>query len=442
MLFAAPGFVGAMMHGPGGGILAGVYAKYFGVSLAALGTAMLVGRLFDAFTDPMIGYLSDRTKSPIGKRKPWIIAGYALSLIAFYYLYIPGDGVGVGYFTFWYIALFFAWTLAEIPYLAWQADISHDYDERARVVTFRLFADRSGRLLFAALPLIPLFATSEFTPEFLEFLAWGIIVVLPFTVAGAVIFAPQGRTVAVRDTKPIWDFAKTLPSNKPAMLIIGAQLASGLGDGFFSALIFLYFDVFLQEGDKLAYMLILMSSVSLLSMPMWLKVMGRLGKHQTWRLGNILAAMLAVVFLFIDPGEYSVYFALALVTLIMFVYTAGGVAAPAVLADVVDYDMLKTGANRGGQFYSLFTLIFKLNYAFAAAVALWTLDLFDFDATAASQTLSGTIGMKIGFGAMPALFIGISVWFLFKFPLNKRRCEIITRRLEQRADRAGLTEEN
>ncbi len=66
--FAAPGFVSAIMHGPSGGILTGVYAKYFGVSLAALGTAMLVGRLFDAFTDPLVGAYSDSLKSRWGRR--------------------------------------------------------------------------------------------------------------------------------------------------------------------------------------------------------------------------------------------------------------------------------------------------------------------------------------------------------------------------------------
>ena len=435
MFFAAPGFVGAVMHGPTGGILTGIYAKYFGVSLAALGTALLVARLFDAFTDPLIGYFSDRTKSRLGARKPWIIVGYALSLIAFYYLYIPSGEVGITYFIFWYMALVFAWTLAEIPYQAWQAEISHDYDERARVVTFRVFAERAGRLGFALLPLLPIFATTEITPEVIELLAWGVIIILPITVMAAVIWAPQGPVMATVQTASLWNFAKTLPGNKPAMLMIGAQLFSGVGDGFFSALLFLYFDVFLQEGSNLVYLLLMMTGISLVSMPIWLKVMRRIGKHQTWILGNSLAALAALTFFFINPGEWAFTAALVVVTLIMLVYTASNVASPAVLADVIDYDTLKFGANRGGQFFALFTLMFKLTYAIAAAIALWTLDIFSFDATAITQTASAGFGMKLAFGGMPAVFIGISIWFLWMYPLNKRRCDVISRRLEQRVSR-------
>jgi len=104
------------MHGPVVGILPALYAKYFGISLAITGTVLLVSRWFDAITDPLIGVLSDRTKTRLGRRKPWMIAGSALSLLAVYFLFIPPESPSVAYYTFWSMLLFLAWTMNEIPY--------------------------------------------------------------------------------------------------------------------------------------------------------------------------------------------------------------------------------------------------------------------------------------------------------------------------------------
>ena len=178
VLFAAPAFLTWVMHGPGGGVLTGLYAKYFGVSLAALGGALLIGRVFDAVTDPLIGWLSDRTKSPIGSRKPFMIVGYSIALLAFYFLFNPPENPGVSYFLVCYMSLIFGWTVADIPHQAWQADISHDYDDRIRVTSFRAFGERAGAWGFWFLPLLPIFATNEMTPEVVQFLGWVLVILV------------------------------------------------------------------------------------------------------------------------------------------------------------------------------------------------------------------------------------------------------------------------
>ena len=119
LAFAMPAFISALVKGPTASILPTIYAKYHGIDLVMIGTILMVTRMFDAVTDPAIGYLSDRTKSPIGKRKPWVIGGYAMAMIVIYFLFIPPEHITTLFFLFWYSMLYLAWTAAEIPYLAW-----------------------------------------------------------------------------------------------------------------------------------------------------------------------------------------------------------------------------------------------------------------------------------------------------------------------------------
>ena len=435
MLFAAPAFLTWVMHGPGGGVLTGLYAKYFGVSLAALGGALLIGRIFDAVTDPLIGWLSDRTKSPIGSRKPFMIVGYSIALIAFYFLFNPPENPGVSYFLICYMSLIFGWTVADIPHQAWQSDISHDYDDRIRVTTFRAFAERAGSWGFWFLPLLPIFATNEMTPEVIQFLGWVLVILIPIFVASAVIWVPEGKNLATKKTEPIWGFIKELPSNKPMMLFVATMLVSGIADGFFSAGLFLFFDAYLQQGDKLSYAMLINGGIVLVAMPLWYRVGKKIGKHYLWMIAMSGSGIAMIGVFFAEPGETGYLIGLGVTTLVMGMYSAGNIAQPAILTDIIDYDTLKYGANRSGQFFSIQLLVFKFNYAIAGSLALFTLSYFNFDATAAIQTASGAFGIKMVVGGIPMVCMALASAILIFFPLNRHRCHIITRRLEQRAAR-------
>ena len=133
VLYAAPVAAFSLMTGAMN-IAQALYAKYFGLSLATIATVLLLSRIFDAFTDPLIGTLSDRYQTYHGTRKPFIIAGALLFVISAYFLFIPGEfapltsidptdtdsrQVSAIYFVLALFAFYLAWTLFDIPHLAW-----------------------------------------------------------------------------------------------------------------------------------------------------------------------------------------------------------------------------------------------------------------------------------------------------------------------------------
>ena len=146
--------VSAIMHGPIVGIVPALYATEFGLDLALIGTVLLLARVFDAVTDPMIGYLSDRTTSPYGKRKPWIVGGAILTAISIYFLYTPGESATMMYFLSFSILLYLAWTLMEIPYTAWLLEMSRETEQRTRLNAARIFALLAGGIFFYMAPQI------------------------------------------------------------------------------------------------------------------------------------------------------------------------------------------------------------------------------------------------------------------------------------------------
>ena len=167
MAYAAPMISVAFLLGPFV-IVQGIYAKYFGLSLTVIGAVVLIARLFDAVTDPLIGYFSDRYQRRTGSRKLFIISGCLLFIVSSYFLYTPSEGVSAVYFLLWFLAFFLSWTVFEIPHLAWGAELTPHSQARNTLYSFRLAGTLVGQFLFYCVPLFPFFDSNEFTPQTLK----------------------------------------------------------------------------------------------------------------------------------------------------------------------------------------------------------------------------------------------------------------------------------
>ena len=118
-----------------------VYSKDLGLSLTEIGLVLMLARVSDVITDPLIGVLSDRTKSRFGKRKPWIAGGTLLMMISAFQLFNPEAlnqmPITKWYLLGWSVILWLGWTMVNIPYYAWGAELSDDYYERTSLTGWR-----------------------------------------------------------------------------------------------------------------------------------------------------------------------------------------------------------------------------------------------------------------------------------------------------------------
>ena len=116
------------------------YTSEMGISLILLGNMLLLARVMDVFTDPLVGYWSDRTRSRWGRRRPWIVVGMPILTLSFYFLFLPSGKVGAGYLFACIMGLYLALTMILIPYYSWAAELSDDPLHRA-LIGMKLLAE-------------------------------------------------------------------------------------------------------------------------------------------------------------------------------------------------------------------------------------------------------------------------------------------------------------
>ncbi|MFW6283999.1 MAG: MFS transporter [Desulfosalsimonas sp.] len=154
--YSAPAFALALVGIPVYVYIPKFYTDVVGVNISALGAILLIVRLFDAFTDPVIGIFSDRLKTPMGRRRPLIAAGAVLTVIAIAFLFNPPGAMGADaagmYFMALIFALFLFWTVVIVPYESLGPELTFDYHERTALFSMRDGALIAGTVIAAAMP--------------------------------------------------------------------------------------------------------------------------------------------------------------------------------------------------------------------------------------------------------------------------------------------------
>lgn len=436
MAYAAPAAAGYFFYIPMWSILPGIYAKHFGLSLSAIAGVVLFIRLFDGFIDTAIGYLSDYHRSLGGSRKPWVFVGAIGAVIACYFLFNPPLPATTGYYLTWSMVYFLAFVLAEIPHLTWGSELAPDYHQRAQVFGVRYIATRVGMITFFALPLLPIYASSDYTPEVLQD---GVLIGAVMAVAGLLwaLNAPTGTApAAVREDS--WRLLyQSLVRNKPLLLYFGASASLGLAGGMWYAVIYFYLDGYLGLGSKVALIFLMATVISAVSTPVWVRLIHRTSKATVWAIGILLFVLQMIAALMLEPGVVW-WVPFALVVLVNLFFSCHDIAATSTLGDIADYGKLKFGRDRGATYFGLNTLLFKIGLGFGGGLALAVAGSFGFEPAKAVQSEYAILGLKLSFAILPLLFAIVGAIFVLRTPLNARRHRIIQRRIESRALRAAL----
>lgn len=263
--YAAPTAGGYYFYIPMWSILPGIYAKYFGLSLTTIAAVVLFIRLFDGVIDTTIGYLSDWHRAAGGSRKSWVVVGSLGVIVACYFLFQPSQPATTSYYLMWSMVYFLAFTIADIPHCTWGSELTLNYQQRARIFAVRYFMTRMGIVAFYAIPLLPFYATTDYTPQVLKDAAYAGGILTLIGLAWMMIAAPPGIvTRTVREDSPRL-FIDSLLRNKPLLLYFGAYSAIGISAGMWFGLLYFYLDTYLGLGAKVALMFLLATAIAAVS---------------------------------------------------------------------------------------------------------------------------------------------------------------------------------
>lgn len=422
LAYGAPALPAAMLGLPMLVYLPGFWAGTMGLGLTATGAMLLLARLWDVATDPVVGMLSDRTRGRLGRRKPWLAASLPLVLAGAWMLFRPPAGAGAGHLLAWSFVLYLGWTMMQVPHQAWGAELSEDYAERARIAAWREGFALCGVILAASLPaLLPalgLAGAQDGAAAALGMLAVLTCVLLPPAGIAMLLLVPEPAPPR-RGAAPGWrEGWRLLAGNRPFRRLLGAWFLNGIANGLPSTLFLLFVAhrlglEALQGAFLLAYFL-----AGLAGVPLALSLARRLGKHRAWCVAMLFNCAAFAPAPLLGPGAAWSFAAICVATGLCL--GADLALPPAIQADVVDEDSAAGGEGRAGLYFALWGMATKLALALAVGIAFPLLDLAGF-APGAPADARGGLALAALYALLPVALKLAAVAAMWRFPIDEAR---------------------
>jgi Na+/melibiose symporter-like transporter len=436
LLYALPAFALAMPTIPVYVFLPTFYAEDLGLGLAVTGAVLLAARMLDVVTDPVIGVVSDRYRFRWGRRKPWMIAGGAIAAISLVQLFQPPAGAGWGYLLGWVIALYFGWTLLAVPYTAWGAEMSDDYHVRARITGARESAMILGILAAGAIPAIaPTLGWSHASA--LAAVAWLAVITGAPALALLAWRVPDRSGTASSAGKHsfgTWREHASVLRNGAFLRLLSGWFVNGLANGLPAVLFPLYLQYALQADEAERGLLILTYFLAgVAAIPLWVRLSRRHGKHRVWCGAMVLACAAFLWVPWLEPGAIGAFFVICILTGMAF--GADLALPPAMQADVIDLDTLRTRTQRAGWYFALWSMATKLALAAAVGFAFPTLAAFGFEAGGKNGP-AAIAALTTIYALVPVALKLVAVAVIWRHPITAERQDLIRRRLASRASRS------
>jgi Na+/melibiose symporter-like transporter len=345
------------------------------------------------------------------------------------------------------IALFYAaWTCVVVPYQSWGAEMSTDYFEKGRIASYREAGTVLGIMVGIGVPLLLLdpvaaplrelvwgeaqpFGSSQ--AAVLEAIAWLVIVLLPLTVAISLTAVPD-PAIADPPRGKLTEALRVFRRNPPFARLLSGYFFAQLGFLIYLSLVVLFITRVLELREFLL-LVFLQHMAAVLVIPLWQRLIPRVGKHRAyvWSLLSMMASLGLMAL--VEPGELGQ----AIVVYLLLGIGSGAklILPPAMAADAVDLDTLRTGRTEAGLFMALLNMTNKATFALSVGIGYGLIALSGFDpASAGPQPAGVLVWLTLG---VPVLVMGIGCAIMWNYPLDARRQGIVRRRLVRRRAQAG-----
>ena len=420
--YAVPAFFLAVVGIPTYVYIPKFYTDVVGINIALLGSILFSVRIFDAVTDPALGYLSDRTRTPMGRRRPYIAIGSVFVALTMFLLFNP-PRVSASLETVWFAvciyALFLCWTAVVVPYESLGPEITFDYNERTGLFGLRDGFLIAGTLAAASSPAVVqwLFGLAgDADGERAKFF-WIAAIYAPLLIGScwwcvlAIKELPQGPKFR---TTSILRGLRQVGRNRPFLILLIAYTVSAIGNNLPATLILYYVEYVLQSKMADAFLLLYFVT-GILFLPGWIIIARRTGKKAAWLASMAVNTGAFIGVFFLGPGDAAIYGVLVVLSGIGFGAT---LAIPsAIQADVIDYDELLTGERREGQYIGLWSIAKKFAAAVGVGAGLAILGLVGYTPNV-EQSEQVRLTLRVLYALVPSLCNIIAFFIALAYPIS------------------------
>ncbi len=414
-----------------------------GLSPVAAGSVLAIGRIWDAVNDPLIGYLSDNTRTRWGRRYPWIVLGALPFGLTFFLTWVvpgwAGDTARFWYYVIMSLLFQVFYTVVNLPYTTLTAELTQDYDERTELTAFRLGSSLVGAISALALGLVISNLIEDSRQQYLVLAAvCSVLSVLPlfWCVLGTYPYAAERGALqpatdpTAETTLSFVQQVKLVLRNRAFLYVVGIYLFAWLALQMTASVIPFYATFWMGlDSYFLAALLVQGTAIVMMVAINWLS--RRFGKQEAFYVGLGTWVIAQIALFFIQPGQVAALYFLCVV--VSFGVAAAYVVPWAMLPDVIELDELQTGQRREGIFYAFMTLLQKFGLAAGLFLVGLALEESGFVSEAAQQPDSALLAIRILIGPVPMVLLLVAIALAYFYPINRQaHGEILLRLAERR----------
>ncbi|HRX43373.1 MAG TPA: MFS transporter, partial [Clostridia bacterium] len=311
-----------------------------GIRPALAGSVVLIGKIWDAVTDPLVGHISDNTRSRLGRRR-FYLATFALPLgISFFFLWALPQGMSeTGVFILASLAFMLHMTfvtLVMVPYQAILPEMVDDYDQRTSFTAYRMLFSILGGLLAVAIPDI---IVGGYADKYKGFMLMAVIFAVIIAIAPLFPFFgtyEKQREVQRQKFPGFKTYLKPIFSNVPFRLSILIYFFTWSGIAMVEAMFMYFFTYWLRREDLFLIIVATLFILAAVFLPIWVRISEKLEKRTAYMIGILELAISLILVIFIKP-DTPVWMIFALVVFLALGVSAAHVMPHTLIPDCIDY---------------------------------------------------------------------------------------------------------
>jgi len=419
-----------------------IFTVGLGLNASLVGMAIGIPRLLDAIIDPLMGNISDNTRSRFGRRRPYIFAGSFIGGLLFALLWRISPAWSqtqmIWYFGVMAFLFFVAYSVFIVPYNGLASELTMDVDDRTRVMAYRaFFGSVSGLLTPWAYKLCFVKSLGETEVEAVKNVAiiFGVLIIITGLIPA--LWSRENPEAQKQPKIKLLYALRESMTNRPFQLLMGMVFLILMGLYLIMPMQLYIGIYYLFGGDKSAAAQMggiagtLYATISILATPLVAWLGTHFGKVRVllWAQGTLICGSLLSWFLYTPANPYLSLICMGLMSPAM---ACVWILLSSMLADVCDYDELSTGLRREGMYGAIYSFISKIGVASVLAVSGFLVTWAGYDASLKLQSEQCILGMRIMFAVVPALFAAFAMICTKAYPLSEQRMHEIREQLNSR----------
>jgi len=389
---------------------------------AAAGLAIMIGKIWDAVTDPMMGYLSDRTKTRLGRRRPYILIGAIPLGVAMWFFFSNPHISNVTALTVWATAalcfLNTMYTIVNIPYSSLTPELTQDYHERTSLNGWRFTFALFGTVLGAAI-VLPI--VSSFPNRSEGFSAAGLFMGAVMAVTALVTFfsvkEPAHETREIPKENILATYAAVF-RNKAFVTLILAYALNIVAINFVQGSLVYYFKYVFEKESMTTIAMIALLFVAIITIPISIPVSKKIGKRAAYQIGFAVLA-LACLAIFVWGHGFGMTFVFVMMGIAGVGLGFSFVAPWAMVPDTIEWDAHHTGNRKEGAYYGMWTFISKLGQALSIGFSGLILSRSGYVADAV-QSAASILAIRVLVGLLPSIVFAAGVAMMASYPITEK----------------------